>query len=273
MSDFMLPMPRARLDRERPWRRAWRTQYQVLWALMLHDIKSRFFGNGLGYVVTILWPATHIAIIVLIYVLGRRPVPYGNSALLYASIGIMPYITWNYMSRFTMMCMVQNRCFLAYPVIRPLDMMFSRLALECVSIFIIVTGLVGVNALAQVDVMPIDLGEAVCGLLSAVLLGVGFGVLNGVITMIFPLWVMGYVVILIVFWITAGLAMNPEAMPAEIGYWFSWNPLLHSIEWIRKGYYADFPAHLLDKHYVIGVGAGSLALGLLLERALRPYRK
>lgn len=273
MSDFSLPMPRASTARESDLRRAWRTQLQVLWALMLHDIKSRFFGNGWGYVMTILWPATHIAIIVSIFVLGKRPVPYGSSALLYASTGILPYIAWNYMSRFCMMGMVQNRAFLAYPVIRPLDMMFSRLALEGVSIFIITVGLVGINALSQVDIMPINMSEAVGGMLSAVLLGVGFGILNGVIVMLFQLWMIGYVGILILFWFTAGLAINPEAMPAELGYWFSWNPLLHSIEWIRKGYYADFPAHLLDKYYVVGVGAGTLALGLVLERLLRPYFK
>ena len=48
---------------------------------------------------------------------------------------------------------------------------------------------------------------------------------------------------------------------------------MHSVEWIRKGYYADFPAHLLSKSYVLSVGAGSFALGLLMERALKRYFK
>ena len=272
MTEFSLPRRRLQ-NRETPLRKALRTQVQVLWALMLHDIKSRFFGNGLGYVVTIIWPATHIAIILAIYVLGKRPIPYGSSPLLYASTGILPYITWNYMSRFTMMGMIQNRSFLAYPVIKPLDMMAARLALEHVSIFIITLGLVGINALSGVDVMPINLTEAVCGLLSAVLLGVGFAIFNSVIVMIFPLWVIGYVGILILFWFTAGMVFNPESLPAELGYWVSWNPLMHCVEWIRKGYYADFPAHLLDKTYVISVGAGSLAIGLVMERTLKKYVK
>ena len=126
---------------------------------MLHDIKSRFFGNGLGYVVTILWPSTHIAIVILAYIIGKRPVPYGNSALLYASTCVLPFIAWNYMSRFTMMGMLQNRSFLAYPVIKPLDMMFARLALEHVSIFIITVGLLCTDMLFQVDVISINLQE------------------------------------------------------------------------------------------------------------------
>ena len=272
MSDFSLPQPRAHIYRS-ALGKALTTQRDVLWALILHDIKSRFFGNGWGYVITILWPATHIAIIMAIYVIGKRPVPYGNSAMLYASTGILPYIAWNYMSRFTMLGMVQNRCFMAYPVIKPLDMMFARLALEHVSIFIITVGLLCTNALMQVDVMPVNLTEALCGLLSAILLGVGFGVMNSVIVMIFPLWFIGYVGILILFWITSGMAFNPEAMPAQLGYYVSWNPLMHSVEWIRKGYYADFPAHLLSKDYVLSCGAGSFVLGLLMERTLKRYFK
>ena len=272
MSDFSLPQPRARKSYS-PIAKALVTQRDVLWALMLHDIKSRFFGNGLGYVVTIIWPATHIAIIVAIYVVGRRPVPYGSSGFLYASTGILPYIAWSYMSRFTMMGVSQNRSFMAYPVIKILDMIVARLALESVSIFIITVGLVSVSEMLQVDAMPLDIGTAVCGLLSAVLLGVGFGVLNSVIVMIFPLWALGYVVIVILFWFTAGLAINPEALPAELGYYVSWNPLMHSVEWIRSAYYADFPAHLLSKSYVLSFGAGTLALGLVMERALKRYFK
>ncbi len=272
MSDFSLPRPR-RAEHRSPLLKSLATQRDVLWALMLHDIKSRFFGNGLGYVVTILWPATHIAIVIIAYIVAKRPVPYGSSALLYASTCVMPFIAWNYMSRFTMIGMMQNRSFMAYPVIKPLDMMFARLALEHVSIFIITVGLLCTNMLFQVDVMPVDLKEAVCGLLSAILLGIGFGIFNSVIVMIFPLWVIGYIGVILLFWFTSGMVINPEAMPAELGYWISWNPLMHSVEWIRKGYYADFPAHLLSKSYVLSCGAGSLALGLLMERALKRYFK
>lgn len=273
MSDFSLPRPRAAEAKRSPLMKAVLTQRNVLWALMLHDIKSRFFGNGLGYLVTILWPATHIAIVVIAYLVGKRPVPYGSSALLYASTCVMPFIAWNYMSRFTMMGMLQNRSFMAYPVIKPLDMMFARLALEGVSIFIITVGLLCTNALFQVDISPVNMTDAVCGMLSAVLLGVGFGIMNSVIVMLFPLWVIGYVGIIIIFWLTSGMVINPEAMPAELGYYISWNPLMHCVEWIRKGYYADFPAHLLSKTYVLSCGAGSLALGLLMERGLKRYFK
>ena len=48
MSDFSLPRPR-RAEHRSPLLKSLATQRDVLWALMLHDIKSRFFGNGLGF--------------------------------------------------------------------------------------------------------------------------------------------------------------------------------------------------------------------------------
>lgn len=270
MSDFSLPRPKQRVYRS-ALTKSLSTQRDVLWALILHDIKSRFFGNGLGYVVTILWPATHIAIIIIAHIISKRPIPYGNSALLYASTGVLPFIAWNYMSRFTMMAVIQNRSFMAYPVIKPLDMMIARLALEHVSVFIITVGLVATNLLFQVDVVPVHLTEAVCGLFSALLLGIGFGVVYGIIGMIFPLWMILCVPIIIVCWLTSGTIFNPETMPAELGYYVSWNPVMHCVEWIRLGYYADFPAHLLSKSYVLSFGATMLAVGLILERALKRF--
>ena len=271
MSEFRLPKPQAQPKSNL--RRALKTQVNVLWALMLHDIKSRFFGNGLGYVVTIIWPSTHIAIVIVAFTFTKRAIPYGSSPLLYASTCVMPFIAWNYISRFTMMGMLQNRSFLAYPVIKPLDVMFARLALETISTFIVTIGLISVNALYQVDIVPYDMKDAVFGMLSAILLGYGFGILNSVIVLMFPLWIIGYIGILITFWLTSGMVINPETLPSELGYWISWNPLMHCVEWIRLGYYNDFPAHLLNKTYVLCVGSGSLALGLLMERYLKRYFK
>lgn len=271
MSIYSLPAPRSARRRSSPWRELLRTQFQVLYALMMHDIKSRYFGNGLGYVVTILWPSAHMAIIMVIFVFGKRPVPYGQSAALYAATGVLPYIAWNYISRFVLLGLLTNKSFLQYPIIKPLDMMFARLALEMVSISMVTAGLIAIMAICQVPVMPINLGQAALGLLSAVFLGIGFGIFNGVISMIFPLWNIGYVLVLITFWITSGLAINPEALPGQLGYIISWNPLLHSVEWVRTAYYYDFPAHLLDKSYVLWMAAGSLAFGLLGERILRRF--
>ena len=271
MSDFVLPQAMPARKEAGPVRGALRAQFHVLHALILHDIKSRFFGNGLGYVVTIIWPTVHMIVIMGIYVATGRSVPYGNSALLYAATGVLPYIAWNYISRFMSLSMTVNRSFMGYPIVKPLDMMLARLILETVSIFIVTMGTLAVLTLCEAPVMPHDPGQAALGLLSAVALGIGFGYLVSVFCLLHHFFNIVYVLFLILFWVTSGLAVNPEAMPEQLGNYLAWNPLLHSIEWIRSAYYDDFPAHLLDKVYVLKVAGVTFVLGLVLERLLRPF--
>ena len=123
------------------------------------------------------------------------------------------------------------------------------------------------------NTMPIDPQGAVLALFSAIYLGIGFGVLAAVITRIFPLFIIIYVGFLITFWLTGGVALNPEAMPTAIGDIIAYNPLLHCIEWMRKSYFMDAPTRLLSKSYVLSVATGTLTLGLLGERFLRPFFK
>lgn len=272
MSDFAIEQTPVRTPRsERGWESAFRQQVYVFHALILHDIKSRYFGSGIGYVITILWPTIHMAIVMTAFIVGGREAPYGTSRLLYVATAVLPYICWNYITRFTMMGVTQNKSFLQYPIIRPLDVMFARIALEIISSFIITVLLLSALLLCQVDIVPHHLDQAALGLLSAILLGIGFGIFNGVICMIFPLWQLPYILVAVGCWITAGVAVNPELLPPAIGDIVAWNPLLHSIEWVRAAYYDDFPTRLLSKSYILSVAFGSFALGLVMERVLRRY--
>jgi capsular polysaccharide transport system permease protein len=101
----------------------------VLYALMLRDIQTRF-GSAPGFVIAIAWPLSHILILVLIYVLTGRVVPYGDSAVLWFSIGLTPFMIISYTSRFMMFGLVVNRPLLQFPVISILDVLFSRVLIE-----------------------------------------------------------------------------------------------------------------------------------------------
>ena len=245
------------------------TQFGVIHALVLHDIKSRFFGNGWGYFVTILWPGAHIAVLMTIFIVTGRAAPYGDSKLLYIATGVYPYIVWNYISRFTMMGCLMNKAYLSYPIVKPLDLMFARVILELNTSFIIVVVLMIILYFTGANVVPTDPLRVVTGIAAAISIGIGFGILGAVFCMMWPLANLVYVLILILSWATSGVAINPEFLPESIGNLFAWNPLLHCIELVRSGYYVDYPTRLLDRTYVFALGFVSLTLGLILERVLQ----
>ena len=252
-------------------RSSFRIQLDVIHALVLHDIKGRYLGSGLGYLVTIIWPAAHLAILITIFVVTGRVVPNGNSALLYVATGVYPFIVWSYVGRFTMMTALQNRAFLSYPIIRPMDLIVARIILELNTAFIILVWLIAFLMLAGINVVPNDPARAAIGILAAATVGVGFGVLGAVFTFLVPYFFMAYVVVIIVFYPTSGIVINPETMPAGIGDLFYWNPVLHCVEMVRSAYYPDYAIRLLDIRYPFVLGLSALALGLVLERLLRRY--
>ena len=49
--------------------------FYVMYALMMHDIKNRFFGSGLGQIVLVLWPFVHIVVLLTIYVCDQAAQP------------------------------------------------------------------------------------------------------------------------------------------------------------------------------------------------------
>ncbi len=252
-------------------RSSFKIQIDVLHALILHDIKSRFFGSGIGYIITILWPAAHLAVIMTIFVVGGRVVPNGSSALLYVATGIYPFIVWSYVSRFTMMTAVQNKSFLNYPIIRPLDMIIARIILELNSAFIILVWLSVFLYLSGVPIMPNDPPRAVLGVLAALTVAIGFGVLGAVITFVVPYFFLAYVLVIIVFYASAGIVLNPETLPTSIGDYFYWNPVVHCVELVRSAYYPDYMTRILDIRYPFVLGFSTFSLGLALERVLRRF--
>lgn len=241
-----------------------KAQFRVWHALMLHDIKSRFFGNGLGYIVMIIWPMGHIVILLLLN--GGRLAPHGSSMILYVCTGVVPFICFNYMGRFIMLSSVTNKTFLSYTLIQPLDIMIARMLLEIITNYIILVVLLTALYLSGIDITPIRPVDAAEAWLASLFLGIGFGFVNAIIAMAFPFWIAISIVFFLGAWVTSGVVMDPELLPAPYGYYMSFNPLLHAVEWMRQAYYPNFSAHLLNKPYLLLFSFSCFFIGLMAAR-------
>ncbi|MGO8973329.1 MAG: ABC transporter permease [Steroidobacteraceae bacterium] len=246
-------------------------QRRVLFALMLRNIRTKFFGNGLGYLVAIAWPLTHILVLVAIYSLMGRVTPYGDSTALFIATGVVPFQTFAYVARFMMLMLIRMRPLLAFPEVKVLDMLFASALLEIMSACCVVIVFLIIAWFAGIDPMPRDSVQATYALGAAVLLGLGFGLLNGVIALAFPPWLTGYMLVYILLWLSAGIFFVPDALPAQIRDIAAYQPALQLVEWMRSAYYEGYGSMVLDRSYVIGFGVVTVFLGLLLERAMRGH--
>jgi len=248
-----------------------RRQRRVLYALMLRNMRTKFFGNGLGYLVAVAWPLTHIVILVAIFAVAGRAAPFGDSIGLFIATGVVPFQTFNYVARFMMISLIKSRQLLAFPEVKVLDMLFAAALLEILSACCVVIAFLVIAWFAGIDAMPRDVVQAAYALGACILLGLGFGLLNGVIALAFPPWFTGYALIMILLWFSSGVYFVPDALPAVARDALAYLPQVQCIEWMRSAYYEGYGSLLLDRTYILGFACVTIFLGLLLERAMRGH--
>ncbi len=116
--------------RKRAIREALAEKKNVMFAVMLRDMRSRFFNHGIGFLMVPLWPLVHILILLTIYTVMGRASPFGDNLLIFFATGLLPTLTFMYVSRGMAMSVISNRNMLSFPVVHIIDVMTARAILE-----------------------------------------------------------------------------------------------------------------------------------------------
>ncbi|ARO57563.1 ABC-2 type transporter [Methylorubrum extorquens] len=238
---------------------------RVLSALMLRDMRSRFGGNFWGYLVQVLWPCVHLGILVGVMEIRGIKSPMGDSAMLFIATGALPALAFQYVSRELMKGYLVHKPLTYFPQVKRFDTVVARILVEIVSSFMGLCLILTVLVTFGVDPVPIDAFTAITGYLAALALGIGVGTINVGIVSFFPGWVLGYMLVTITTYLTAGVYFLACFMGDEIYYYMKWNPVTQLIEWVRLGYDPSLPIQI-DYFYVYGWIFGTFTIGLLMER-------
>jgi capsular polysaccharide transport system permease protein len=246
-------------------------QFRVIRALILRDMRTRFFGHGLGYILAILWPMVHMGLLMALWTALGRVAPYGESTLLFIAVGLVPVMSYMYMARFIMFSVNNNKPLLGFPVVKFLDIILARALLEiaaaCCGAALMATILFGID----VPIAPANTVQACLAYAATMLVGLGVGTFNGVIVMKVPAWMIATILLNALVYITSGVLFVPDALPEPVRWWFSWNPMMHAVEWMRQSFYLGYVSLVLDKRYMVGLGAGLFFAALTIERGLRKF--
>ena len=243
---------------------------RILVALILRDVQTRFFGSAVGFVIAIAWPVSHIFIVLLINSSMGRAAPYGDSAALFFATGLVPFMCFHYMSRFTALGVMLNKPLLGYPIVKVGDILIARAIVEVLNAAAVVIVTIIILTAMGVDVWPPRPAEAMFAFLACLLLGLGWGIVNGVLCSIFQFWFTPFSLLAVVLWIASGVITVPDDLPETARYWLSFNPILIGVEWMRSAFYEGYGlGELLDKQYMLSFAMVTIFIGLLMERTMR----
>ncbi|NLS00668.1 capsular biosynthesis protein [Rhizobium sp. P38BS-XIX] len=238
-------------------------------AVMLRDMRTRFFNHGLGFALVPLWPLAHIFIVIIISIISGRTAPYGDSPMLFFATGLIPTLTFIYISRFMSLSLLMNSSMLSFPIVRVTDILFGRALLEVIAASInialvwIIFGSLGINP------YPNDPLQATYAFMALVLLAVGIGTIVGVLTQFLPIVATAYALMGIVFYISSGALFVPPNLPDQLAIPLAYNPVLQCVEWMRVAFYEGYSDRLLNREYVLSFALGALFIGLASERLSR----
>jgi capsular polysaccharide transport system permease protein len=247
------------------------TQLQVVYALLLRETRTRFGTNHLGYLWAFIEPALWIGVFSFIYGLVGRVSPPGMSPVAFLVTGIVPFSLFRDTTQRCMAAIEANKGLLFYPQVRPLDLVIARAVLEAAT-YLTVMGLF-MGGLALYEGMPrIDnLLETFAGLALASGLGVALGlvccglsVYSPTVERLFP------TLVRVLFWGSA--VFHPvESLPKRMRDILLLNPVTHTVELVRDGWFPGYGARHVEPAYVLVWILVLSFFGLVLERMARRH--
>lgn len=244
-------------------------QKNVMGAVVLRDLRTRFFNHGLGFLVVPLFPFLHLFALLTVYTIVGRASAYGDDLTIFLVTALIPTLTFMYVSRFMSYSLLENRQMLTYPVVSILDVIFARAFLELLAALQMVAAVMAVLYALGSDPFPHDPVQAYYALIATFFLSVATGIVICILCMVFEFVATLWSLTLIVFYLSSGFFYVPAFLPEPVLKVLSWNPVLHCTEWMRIAFYPGYPEQVLDRTYLIGTSFLLLLVGLSAERLFR----
>lgn len=201
------------------------------------------------------------------YLLVRQP-PYGNSTLLFHSTGIIPFYYFVRVSQRTRSFEMSKRN--RMPCIDPLD----EFLVVCLMDFIVMSAgtlviFAGLAYFVTPRALPFDPLPCILSIFFTSIMACGINLFNAALINFSKAWVTVLVIAMRGLMLISGVVFVVDFMPSGVRYWLTLNPLTHSIMWFRTGVYPHYPAHSLDRSFLVEVALISLFVGVIVERAIK----
>jgi len=151
-----------------------------------------------------------------------------------------------------------------------MDALLARLILNTLTSFLVAFILLFAILHISKTTAILDIGAILEAMLLAVLLGLGVGTVNCVISGFYPTWDMIWSIATRPLFLASGIFYIYEDIPASAQQILRYNPLIHITGLMRTGIYPTYSPGYISVLYVLIWAVLPLAIGLLLLR--RYYR-
>ena len=233
-------------------------------ALVLREMGTTSGRSSGGYLWAILEPAAGIALLTLLFSLAFRSPPLGTSFPVFYATGILPFVMFNDVSAKLGQAIRYSKPLLFYPRLTFADALIARFLLNSLT-QLMVACLVIVVVLGLSDGRyALHLPSILLGFLMAAVLALGIGTMNCFLFSMFPAWQRIWGIITRPLFLVSSIFYTFESVPRQYQEILWYNPLVHVIGQMRRGFYQTYDAVWVSHIYVFGGSLLLLAAALVL---------
>lgn len=237
---------------------------RVIVALMMREMSTRYGRSAGGYVWAILEPVGMIGMLSIVFAMAIRNPALGDSFPLFFATGYLAFHFYTELSQFSSNAVSMNKPLLTYPRVTPIDSILARFFLQfftlATSSFIIFAGIVHFEDIHTIY----DFAAITKSVVYASVLGLGVGATNTVIFTFFPTYQNVWKIINRPMFLISGIFFLYEDMPRAVQEVLWFNPVIHIVGLMRKGFFPSYHASYVSEFYVGGLGVLFMTLGFFL---------
>ena len=248
----------------RPGRRRFASLRSIL-ALMLREMTTTFGRTPGGYIWAILEPALGIGVLTYAFSFVFREPPIGTTFQLFYATGMLPFLMFTMITNRVGAALVFSRQLLVYPAVTFLDAIIARFLVNALTqvlvFYVVMTGIMLIYDTRAI----LDFSAIGASLVLTAVFGFAMGTLNAYLFMRFKLWHVAWSLISRPLFLLSGVIFMYDALPGQLKTFLWYNPLVHIVGVMRRGFYPSYVGDYISPLYVVGV---SLALTLIGLRML-----
>lgn len=238
--------------------------FRVVFALILREMSSVYGRSAMGYLWAILEPVAAIALLSFVFSLILRAPALGNSFPLFYATGYLPFMFYMGTSVNIATCIRFSKQLLFYPRVTYIDAIFARLLLSflthTVVFYIIIIGIVLIEDTRTI----LQFQYIFSSFLMAATLAFGIGVVNCFLFEVFPSWMQLWSILTRPLFILSCIFFTPESVPEPFRSYLLYNPLVHIVSEMRRGFYPFYDGVYISHIYVYGLSLTLAVIGLFL---------
>jgi capsular polysaccharide transport system permease protein len=259
------PSPAAPLLALRPHRRRF-ASLRTITALVMREMATSYGRSPGGYLWAVLQPVAGVALLTVLFSLALRNPPLGVSFPLFYATGMVPFLMYLGISAKIGAAIQYSRPLLAYPSVTFMDAILARFLLNMLT-EVMVAYIIFVGILLLFDTRAIlDLPSIALALGLSGVLALGVGTLNCYLFTRFPIWQQVWAILMRPMFLISCVLMIFDSLPRFAREILWYNPIVHLVGLMRRGFYASYDAPYASPVYVLTVSGLCFVMGLILLR-------